>query len=57
MQMAISHTLGPRIKSAKVLICWTSLPAKGTMTAAEILLGLAILYAIVALIWLRRQDE
>jgi len=27
------------------------------MTAAEILLGLAILYAIVVLIWLRRQDE
>jgi len=27
------------------------------MTAAEIHLGLAILYAIVVLIWLRRQDE
>jgi len=27
------------------------------MTAAEILLGLAILYAIVVLIWLRRKDE
>ena len=26
---------------------WGSLPAKGTMAAAEILLGLAILYAIV----------
>jgi len=27
------------------------------MTAAEILIVLAILYAIVVLIWLRRQDE
>jgi hypothetical protein len=33
------------------------LPAKGAMTAAEILIVLAILYAIVVLIWLRRQDE
>jgi hypothetical protein len=39
------------------LIRWASLPGKGTMTAAEILLGLAILYAVVVLIWLRRQDS
>ena len=44
-------------KTVQVLICWALVPGRGTMTAAEILLGLAILYAVVVLIWLRRQDE
>jgi hypothetical protein len=33
------------------------LPGRGTMTAAEMLIVLAILYVIAVLIWLPRQDE